>query len=242
MTTIPMYSLRTEGHGYRITKFVDGEVESSYSVSEAECDCPAGHRHTCRHRQMLPTMLAHGIADSHWFFLHDRGGQIVDFNGTSKSLLDQLAASALPARMIEPETAHAPELVAIDADDFELKQIPAGTYSAEIGNLSDDGILSLKNVTPVGAAQHAEAEPTAWDPILPEDVGKPVRLNLPEGVQVFGMDDLLGIHNAIADAVGEPEAKIASLEEVYGTTGKLPDEAVEINPHKRSTKPAWRRI
>jgi hypothetical protein len=57
---------------------------------------------------MLPTMLAHGIADTHWFYLHDRGGQIVDFNGTDKRLLDQLAA--VPARMIEPDTAEAPEL------------------------------------------------------------------------------------------------------------------------------------
>lgn len=159
MTPTPMYSLRTEGNSHRITKFVDGEVESSYSVSQDACDCPAGHRHTCRHRQMLPTMLAHGIADSHWFYLHDRGGQIVDFNGASKSLIDKLAAS-VPARMQEPLTAHAPEL------------------------------------QPVGAAQHAEP------------LTNTVLLNIP-GVQVFGIDDLFGIHNAIADAVGEPEAKLA---------------------------------
>lgn len=30
---------------------------------------------------------------------------------------------------------------------------------------------------------------------------------LPKGVEVFGLDDPTALHNAIADAVGEPEAK-----------------------------------
>lgn len=91
-----LYSLRTDPNGYRITKFVDGEVESSYLTSHEACECPAGHRHTCRHRQMLPTMLAHQLADSLWFFDFDHGGQIVDFNGTSKRLFDELAAIEAP--------------------------------------------------------------------------------------------------------------------------------------------------
>lgn len=207
MTTTPMYSLRTDPGGYRITKFTDGEVESSYAVTESECECPAGHRHTCRHRQMLPTMLAHGIANTHWFYLHDRSGQIVDFNGTQKHLLDQLSATA--------------PLTPLDA---------------------------------VGAAQHAElileddesvSEAEAWSTILGEKVSA-VHNNVPiierdpldrmfndianiPGVQVFGMDDLLGIHNAIADAVGEPEARIADLTQ----TAPAPI------PHK--AKP-WRRL
>lgn len=87
----PLYSIRTDGDQWRITKFVDGDVESSYLTTHSECQCPAGHRQTCRHRQMLPSMLAHGLCDTHWFFCFDTGGQIVDFNGTSKHLLDQLA-------------------------------------------------------------------------------------------------------------------------------------------------------
>ncbi len=92
MTSVAMYSLRTDGDQYRITKFVDGNPEGSYLCSEEACTCPAGHRHTCRHRQMLPTMLAHGLANTHWFFAYDAGGQIVDFNGTPKRLFDELAA------------------------------------------------------------------------------------------------------------------------------------------------------
>lgn len=92
--TQTLYSLRTDPSGYRITKFVDGEVESSYLTSTDACECPAGHRHTCRHRQMLPQMLAHGIADTYWFMDWDRSGSIVDFNGASKRLYDQLATAA----------------------------------------------------------------------------------------------------------------------------------------------------
>lgn len=94
--TTPLYSLRTDGDQYRITKFVDGDVESSYLCTESECECPAGHRHTCRHRQMLPTMLAHKLANTHWFFAFDTGGQIVDFNGTPKKLFDELALASAP--------------------------------------------------------------------------------------------------------------------------------------------------
>ena len=87
--TPTLYSLRTDPQGYRITKWVDGDVESSYITSIAECNCPAGHRHTCRHRQMLPQMLAHGLADTHWFWSHDRG-YACDFQGGSKALADAL--------------------------------------------------------------------------------------------------------------------------------------------------------
>ena len=92
MTSNTLYSLRTDGDQWRITKFVDGNPEGSYLVDESACECPAGHRHTCRHRQMLPTMLAHHIANTHYFMDFDGGGRIVDFNGTPKKLFDELAA------------------------------------------------------------------------------------------------------------------------------------------------------
>jgi hypothetical protein len=64
-----LYNLKTDGDEYRITKFTnDLEVESSYLTSHQECTCPAGHRPTCRHRQMLPSMLAADLADSGGFY------------------------------------------------------------------------------------------------------------------------------------------------------------------------------
>lgn len=87
MTTL--YNLHTDGDQYRITKFVDGDVESSYLSTEQECECPAGHRASCRHRQMIPEMVARGLVDTHWFWNFDRH-EAVDINGQSKALLDNL--------------------------------------------------------------------------------------------------------------------------------------------------------
>lgn len=95
MTTQTLYSLRTDGDQYRITKIVDGEIESSYIANTRECECPAGHRASCRHRQMIPDMLARGILDSMWFWDFD-SHRVVDFNGELKSNLDALNELAAP--------------------------------------------------------------------------------------------------------------------------------------------------
>ena len=108
MTTL--YSLRTDSvpDTYTITKFIDGEVGNSYQCTPTECTCPAGHRPTCRHRQMLPTMLAHGIANTHWFMDWDRSGAIVDFQGGSKRLYDELAAAQTEPVYLEGPITFAP--------------------------------------------------------------------------------------------------------------------------------------
>lgn len=60
-----IYNCKREGDRYRITKFDDDvNVESSYLCSLAECECPAGPRPTCRHRQMLSKFLARGAVDT----------------------------------------------------------------------------------------------------------------------------------------------------------------------------------
>lgn len=96
MTTL--YNLRhSTDNNFTITKFVDGEVESSYELAAnlRECACPAGHRPSCRHRQMAPMMLASGIIDTHYFWDYDLN-RAVDFNGTLKSNFD--AMNELAAR------------------------------------------------------------------------------------------------------------------------------------------------
>lgn len=68
-----LYNLKSEDAIWRITKFDnDLNVESSYTTSEAECSCPAGARPSCRHRQMLPKMLAIGAEDSGMFYDFDK--------------------------------------------------------------------------------------------------------------------------------------------------------------------------
>ena len=96
MPPLTLYSIRTHidrtgSDSYYITKFVDGEVESAYSTTRETCECPAGVRPTCRHRQMLPHMLNEGIINTHWFLNWDDGRRVVDFEGTDKRIIDQIA-------------------------------------------------------------------------------------------------------------------------------------------------------
>lgn len=66
MTTL--YNCKTDGDNWRITKFdTDLNPISSYLCTERECECPAGHRPTCRHRTMLPRFLAKSATRGNWF-------------------------------------------------------------------------------------------------------------------------------------------------------------------------------
>lgn len=68
-----LYNLRSADGDWRITKFDnDLNPESSYLVSREACECLAGHRPSCRHRQMLSRMLAAQAEDSPMFYDFDR--------------------------------------------------------------------------------------------------------------------------------------------------------------------------
>ncbi len=188
-----LYSLRTDGDHYRITKFVDGNPEGSYLTTESECECPAGHRHTCRHRQMLPTMLAHKLANSHYFFDFDGGGRIVDFNGTPKHLLDQLAAGQRDKGNALKEWAAEQDIPVVDISEPQYEE-PEGLDEGE----EIEGLDS-------GTQEETSQDTSSLDSMF----NKLARI---PGVTVMGLDDVGAVHNAIADAVGEPEAKLAVLE------------------------------
>lgn len=98
--TQTIYNLHTDGDHWRITKFVDGNPESSYLTSHAECQCPAGNRPTCRHRQMLPVMLSAGLANQPWFLDWDNSRQVVDFQGNA--IPKQALAQAKEGSEAEP--------------------------------------------------------------------------------------------------------------------------------------------
>ena len=62
----------------RITKFTDDlEIDetdgrpASYITSIDACDCPAGHRDTCRHRQMVPEFISTERVNTPWLYDHD---------------------------------------------------------------------------------------------------------------------------------------------------------------------------
>jgi hypothetical protein len=93
----PLYNCHTDGDGYRITKFDrDGEVESTYLTTDTTCECPAGHRHTCRHRQMLPMFRARGLIDSPWFVIYATGA-VVDFEGQPRVEINEIEPSVTSA-------------------------------------------------------------------------------------------------------------------------------------------------
>jgi hypothetical protein len=124
-----LYNCRSDGDQFRITKFDHNlNVESSYLCTEHECECPAGHRPRCRHREMLPLFIKRKAIGSGWWLDYDRGGWV---------------------------------------------------------QMADD---------PEPAMQDSSIGPT---------------MALPDGVQMFTLDDPIQVHNAIAEAIGEPEAMIS---------------------------------
>ncbi len=77
MTTL--YNCHTDGDQYRITKFDSlGNVESTYLCTTEECECPAGVRLSCRHRQMLPIFIDNNKVNSFFFYDFDRKGWVTN--------------------------------------------------------------------------------------------------------------------------------------------------------------------
>jgi hypothetical protein len=84
-----LYNCHTDGDQYRITKFDSlGNVESTYLCSETECECPAGHRPSCRHRQMLPKFLERNAVNSFWFLDWDRKGWVTNEPKTQYPIIE----------------------------------------------------------------------------------------------------------------------------------------------------------
>src|SRR5229473_3107214 len=72
-----LYNCRHSGDQYRITKFdSDMNPQGSYLLTLEECECPAGVRPTCRHRQMLPKFISRQHIGDEWFLDFDRGGWV----------------------------------------------------------------------------------------------------------------------------------------------------------------------
>lgn len=165
---------------YKITKFNDGDVESSYFCSSTECECPAGVRPSCRHRQMLPEMIARHMVNSHLFWDFDRR-QSCDFEGN-------------PAR----------HTVAQDTkQETSQETILAPNLPPTVVQTVDREILPPAE--PVPAGLHGEEETFISN------------MGLPKGVFIYPLDDPTALHNAIADAVGEPEAKLVQTVDVAPT-------------------------
>lgn len=94
-----LYSCRHAGDQYRITKFDnDMNVEASYLCTLSECECPAGVRDTCRHRQMLHKFLARDAVNTDWMLDYDRNGWV------QTDLGEALSGSAYGLGLSQSET------------------------------------------------------------------------------------------------------------------------------------------
>jgi len=71
-----LYNCKTENGEYRITKF-DSDLNpinhksgpSSYLVSLNGCECPQGHKASCRHRKMLEIFESEEHINDGYFFI-----------------------------------------------------------------------------------------------------------------------------------------------------------------------------
>lgn len=108
-----LYNCKHSGDQFRITKFdSDWNVESSYLCDFFACECLAGHRSSCRHRDMLSKFIARDAVGTEWFWDHDRGGWV---QGASSEL-----------------TAQKPEQPALEIVSFV--ELPADSTSEEVAN------------------------------------------------------------------------------------------------------------
>lgn len=70
------YNLIKTPDGYRMVKFDDlWNVDSVYNISYRRghffCDCMAGNKPDCRHRQMVPIFCTHKAVNSGKFYCYD---------------------------------------------------------------------------------------------------------------------------------------------------------------------------
>ena len=103
---------RVDNSHYRITKFdkhLDPRFnpkgkQSSYILSENECDCPQGNQRSCRHRKMLPFFVDHEYVDTEYFFVWDTH-QWYKPTGVFREARQENRKSepALPINVIPPE-------------------------------------------------------------------------------------------------------------------------------------------
>lgn len=129
-----LYNCRHAGDQYRVTKFDNHmNVESSYLCTTDECDCPAGVRPTCRHRQMLPQFIQREHIGDEWFLDFDRGGWV------------QMGLEwAKPEpEMTEEQSATYNAVEEMIADDGEALQSPGPSASPEPMPPLPEGIVMV---------------------------------------------------------------------------------------------------
>lgn len=157
-----LYNCKPEGSSHRITKFDnDLNVESTYLCTESTCECPAGHRHTCRHRQMLPRFLAKPGADrGQWLYDFDRSHWVrastgedaledsIQFIDEASSVSEHMWETALDEVKKDKQTQMmiGDEATPITTEDLDVAQFGRVLHERPISLLELAKLLQYHNV------------------------------------------------------------------------------------------------
>lgn len=133
-----LYNCKHSGDQYRITKFnSDFEVEgdSSYLCDLHNCECPAGHRPSCRHREMLPKFIQRNHVGDNWFFDFDRGGWVQGWREEPA-----LTAQPLLVQSEQSEPAQTNQDLWLDQNEASMQSEIASSLAPEgLGQPSEQG-------------------------------------------------------------------------------------------------------
>lgn len=172
-----LYNCKHSGNQFRITKFTsDFEVEASYLLDATTCECPAGHRPTCRHRQMLLKFIARNAVDTEWFWDHDRGGWIQGWKEEPKvkSLRELMTTDALAIEMLAKDIT--PSLASA-ALPIQPEPEPSLTILTEV-RLPDDATPDQvaeafgNLLAPEGLGQASDPQPLRFDKDYSNSIGR----------------------------------------------------------------------
>lgn len=181
-----LYNCRHSGDQYRISKFSSHfDLEASYLVDATACECPAGHRPICRHREMLPKFINRGHIGDEWFFDHDRGGWV-----QGEALLGQMAE-------IDPLASAAstpPSIANLTATEVDQRirdhNLPTNPH---LERLVDETLTALEELSVKGGPISSPGEPIYEEPE-----------GLDEGEEIEGIDTNLYISDEPAPNEATP--------------------------------------
>lgn len=152
-----LYSCYHSGDQYRITKFStpDFNVESSYLCDATGCDCPAGHRPTCRHREMLPKFLAREAVGTQWMYDYDRGGWVqAGLEQEPERVLPSISGSqTLPANSEPPLAAAGRNHSSPSKPSLEISPLTTEQWREGIGHATIE-IASAASAAPAEQPSH----------------------------------------------------------------------------------------
>jgi hypothetical protein len=165
-----LYNVKSARDGaYRLTKFdKDYTIEGSYLLKPGKngafnCECAAGHKPTCRHREMLPIFIKFEHINDGWFLIWQTrkwASPVGDTLAKVNMQLDELTASS--SKAIESTT---DELTTIEPQQIEDRNILHQAPNQEVDETLPPGApevaakLDQAERPPAGSAEEVSSLP-----------------------------------------------------------------------------------